>query len=364
LFKEAPRCKINRLDKKQYCLCNPEDFPVISLFKSVYNKKKKDRQWTLQCGKVQGGILGKDIETGHESVNEWDKDMNWEGWKDGKFLTGIESKHSNRREDRKYYLFWAKSKQAWKLSGCSEWTQLNKAKENIDLVIPDRIIIGGLRSKHDNGPKDRVFKLKICDLTCTTGENPCERNSSAASTTSTTTTKTTTTLTTKTETTTTATTKTSSSATTSTTTSTTTTPKTTPETSPNIRPKTTLKTTLTTTVSTTTTTTTTIISPLIKTSTAALMSTITVSIVSNTNSKETRPTMTNATASTINTNTSTTSKITRTTTNRISTANFAILSTMDQRTITKATTTMRMLIRYKGKQGDINIYNSEVDIYA
>ena len=166
---------------KQYCLCNPEDFPVISVFKSVYNKKKKDRQWTFQCGKVQGGVLGKDIKTGHESVNEWDKEMNWEGWKDGKFFTGIESKHSNRHEDRKYYVFWAKSKKAWKLSGCSEWKQVNKAKENINLLIPDGKIIGGLRSKHENGPEDRVFKLKICDLTCTSGKNLCDTKSSPAS---------------------------------------------------------------------------------------------------------------------------------------------------------------------------------------
>ena len=173
LLNRNPKCKMKDFDKKQYCLCNPEYFPIISVFRSIHNNKNEDQQWSLECGVLKGGVLGKEIDTGHEGVNQFDKDMNWEGWKMNKFLTGLESRHSNRKEDRKYYVFWAKSKSAWTISGCSEWNQVNKADENINLVIPEGKVIGGLRSHHDNDAEDRIFKLKICDLKCEADGYPC-----------------------------------------------------------------------------------------------------------------------------------------------------------------------------------------------
>jgi len=151
-------CEENDWDKPQYCRCPPGQ--RISTFKSKHDNGKEDRKWSLACSEVEGLDEGTDVYESSES--NWDSFHSWYGMQSDSFLVGMESYHSNKKEDRKYTFFYTNSKDL-ALSDCKgNW--VNNWDGLIDVVLDSNQVIAGIASKHDNKKEDRRFYLIVCTL--------------------------------------------------------------------------------------------------------------------------------------------------------------------------------------------------------
>jgi len=129
----------------------------ISRIKSIHSNKKEDRRWDFECR--SGFVTPTCQKSGY--VNNYDNIMNFE-CPDRGIVTGFESKHDNKKEDR-----------IWKINCCNpqgktgdcRWTSyINDMDGPMDFSVPNGEAIVGLYSQHSNHKEDRTFKLKICQF--------------------------------------------------------------------------------------------------------------------------------------------------------------------------------------------------------
>lgn len=80
------------------------------------------------------------------------------------FIVGMESHHSNKKEDRRFSFFWQESPNH-SLEDCSWTTKLNDFDQpKFDYTLPEGKVIAGVESFFDDGKNDRKFYLKLCTL--------------------------------------------------------------------------------------------------------------------------------------------------------------------------------------------------------
>ena len=78
--------------------------------------------------------------------------------------TGFDSYHDNHREDRKWRFYHASTKLRCKLTEWSWTTQKNSWDCKLSFSCPDRSVLNGVLSVHDNHTEDRRWQFRCCTL--------------------------------------------------------------------------------------------------------------------------------------------------------------------------------------------------------
>jgi len=159
-------CNRNGWDAPQYCLCNKGE--RIVKFASVHNSRREDRQWDLGCKAIPWLTFSSDKWISITPGNGWDGAQEWNGVASNSFLVGFSSHHDNRREDRIYRFFTARSN-SFALHHCSGWRTLNDYDRPINLQLGDEEVIAGVKSVHNNHHEDRRFSVITCKIAGTNG---------------------------------------------------------------------------------------------------------------------------------------------------------------------------------------------------
>jgi len=130
---------------------------IKSEHRDRFTDKREDRRWDYECR--SGFVTPTCKKWGY--VNEYDEIVNF-GCPNRGIVTGFESKHDNHHEDR-----------IWKINCCDpkgntgtcRWTKyINEMDGLMDFRVPDGEAIVGLYSRHSNKHEDRTFELKICSF--------------------------------------------------------------------------------------------------------------------------------------------------------------------------------------------------------
>ena len=133
--------------------------------------------WSLKCQKIDGFPIhaygNHWQETGY--LNDWRYDFTWSGRnhnnfpKENKFLVGMESYHYNRKEDRRFNLFFSSSP-LWTLNECKT-EKVNEFDGIMSVHLESDQVIAGVestwhvpRSIFHSKKYDREWKLTICKL--------------------------------------------------------------------------------------------------------------------------------------------------------------------------------------------------------
>ena len=87
--------------------------------------------------------------------------MLWDAGQDG-MITGFESYHDNHREDRRWRFYSGVTHLTCDQGGWSGYK--NSWDGKLSFSCPDRWVLNGVYSKHDNGKEDRRWKFKCCEL--------------------------------------------------------------------------------------------------------------------------------------------------------------------------------------------------------
>jgi len=158
LIKERLTSDLNGWDAKISFKCGSME--VLIGLESRHSNKREDRIWRARCATLE--VLGI---VGHHTtsyVNSWDKKLDY-SVKSGYVITGLASKHSNHREDRKFRFHYSR------LNGipCKDlgWSPfVNSYDRLMDYKCRANSTMTGLRSWHNNRKEDRRYKVRCCDL--------------------------------------------------------------------------------------------------------------------------------------------------------------------------------------------------------
>jgi len=131
------------------------DGKAIGYMRSTHDNKKEDRIWHFGCKSI--GSAGSCCFSGE--VNEYDKPVEFK-CPDNQVLSGISSKHDNRKEDRVWKFQCCDNKV--KLSQCISTGFINNYDEELKLSLSGSKVIHGVYSYHDNKKEDRRWKFLIC----------------------------------------------------------------------------------------------------------------------------------------------------------------------------------------------------------
>ena len=143
-------------------MCNKGE--RIVKFTSEHSNKEEDRVWDLGCKKIEAEMTVESEKwVRRTDPNELDKDQRWNGISTNSFLVGMESEHSNKKEDRAYSFFTARSDN-FRLRECSEWTKLNDWDKKVDLHLQGDEVIAAIKSVHKDKHEDRIFSVITCQL--------------------------------------------------------------------------------------------------------------------------------------------------------------------------------------------------------
>ena len=132
---------------------------------SRHDNRKEDRKWTLECTDIEPVFIVPSTYNWYTTTtaNNWDGNVHWDGRSDNSFLVGMTSEHNNDHEDRKFKFFTAKSA-LWDLPGCrlTPWQYVNSYDGPMDINPLDDEVIAGLHSVHSNKKEDRVWQVLVC----------------------------------------------------------------------------------------------------------------------------------------------------------------------------------------------------------
>jgi len=150
---------VNNWDNKLNFQC--PDGEHIYRMKSYHDNGKEDRRWEFFCRK---GYVGTDSECSWSGeVNNWDKVLDYTCPNNG-IVTGLESRHDNGKEDRRWKVRCCKLA-VKKGTSCYTTGYINDWDRQMDHRVNAGQAIVGLYSHHDNGKEDRKWKLKVCSFT-------------------------------------------------------------------------------------------------------------------------------------------------------------------------------------------------------
>jgi len=161
LFRERTKV-INSWDGKMDFKCG--DNEVLIGLKSHHDNRKEDRVWQARCamlqtGTVVSGIFGGFRSTGY--VNSFDRKFKYNlGSK--YVMTGLYSYHDGRKEDRRFKIYYAKLRIQCSDSSWSGY--INKWDGIMDFKCRANYAMNGLQSHHSNHREDRRYKVRCCNL--------------------------------------------------------------------------------------------------------------------------------------------------------------------------------------------------------
>ena len=114
---------------------------------SVYSRKHKDRVWNWECRHIGGGFPN--CHKAYNYVNDFDQPMFFMCGKD-QYIGGVESYHSNKREDRRWK-FTCCSIPSHSTKSCRLTGFVNHFQANFNFVAGANEVITGVFSYHHNG---------------------------------------------------------------------------------------------------------------------------------------------------------------------------------------------------------------------
>jgi len=163
-------CNTNGWDAEQWCLCKPGQ--KVSSMKSWHDNGREDRRWEMKCEDIKPEFKVTSSRWFHTtSANAWDGHVKWEGWWDDSFLVGMTSVHDNHREDRQFKFMTTRS-DLWDVTNsCWGWRKINHYDHELNLNTHGDEVIVGLQSWHSNHREDREWWAVVCKLKskCNTG---------------------------------------------------------------------------------------------------------------------------------------------------------------------------------------------------
>ncbi|GFN99551.1 hemagglutinin/amebocyte aggregation factor [Plakobranchus ocellatus] len=132
---------------------------ILKSLYSVHNNHKEDRRWKFSCGAAPGGASPQTCYwTGYE--NYWDEPMSFQCPSDY-VLAGLQSYHSNKREDRRFRFKCCKDS-GFRTYSCGMTSYINDWDKVLDYKVPNGHVLTGVSSYHSNHREDRRYKFMIC----------------------------------------------------------------------------------------------------------------------------------------------------------------------------------------------------------
>ncbi|KAK3795192.1 hypothetical protein RRG08_056255 [Elysia crispata] len=126
---------------------------------SVHDNRREDRRWRFSCANGPGGCQVRDCHwTGY--VNGWDAPMNFV-CPANYVISGLQSYHDNRREDR-LFKFKCCIHKGYITYSCSLTGYINSWDGVLNYNVPSGHVLTGVASIHDNHREDRLFQFFIC----------------------------------------------------------------------------------------------------------------------------------------------------------------------------------------------------------
>ena len=87
--------------------------------------------------------------------------MLWDAGQDG-MITGFDSYHNHHREDRRWKFYFGSTDLRCVQGNWSGYK--NSWDGDLSFSCPDRAVLNGVTSTHDNGREDRRWKFRCCEL--------------------------------------------------------------------------------------------------------------------------------------------------------------------------------------------------------
>jgi len=146
-------------DRQQTATCDHDE--VLIGLASFHNNRKEDRLWKRRCARLTNdlGYAIKSHLTGY--INDWDRSMSFSAGSN-KIITGFYSYHSNRREDRRWRVYYGSTSLTCTPGGWSNWR--NSWDRDMTFSCPSRAVLNGIQSYHNNRKEDRRWQFKCCNL--------------------------------------------------------------------------------------------------------------------------------------------------------------------------------------------------------
>ncbi|GFO33132.1 hemagglutinin/amebocyte aggregation factor [Plakobranchus ocellatus] len=120
---------------------------ILKTVYSVHDNRREDRRWSFSCGQAPGGAAPHDcLWTGY--VNGWDAVMNFVCPRDY-LITGLQSYHDNRREDRRFK-FKCCTQKGYQTYSCSLTPYKNGWDGPLNYAVPNEQVFVGWAGFHDN----------------------------------------------------------------------------------------------------------------------------------------------------------------------------------------------------------------------
>jgi len=84
----------------------------------------------------------------------------------GFVITGTNSYHANKQEDRRFKYRCSKVEESCTISDCHHTGYLNLMDRPMDFKVPSKTELSGLWSEHSNSYEDRTWMARICNVEC------------------------------------------------------------------------------------------------------------------------------------------------------------------------------------------------------
>jgi len=155
---------LNAWDGKLNFKCANDE--VLRGLESHHNNRKEDRVWTAHCGGINWGIVATGVVGNHHTTgyrNDWDQKLSVLVG-DTSVFTGLISEHDNRREDRRFRIYYSNLKHGARCIDRGWSGYINSWDGRMDYRCWANGAISGLISVHDNGREDRRWKVRCCNL--------------------------------------------------------------------------------------------------------------------------------------------------------------------------------------------------------
>jgi len=137
---------------------------------SSHDNKKEDRRWVFKQSRLPGFRANR-VDSGnwpysaaHQMRERGDVRIDTDS-DDPKFITGVQSDHDNREEDRTYKIREGSLNQQYYYGTCRPFDEWSKKDKTLKLECPDGMFLTEFHSKYESKAKDRVFKGECCTLT-------------------------------------------------------------------------------------------------------------------------------------------------------------------------------------------------------
>ena len=139
-----------------------EDCPsghVIRTIYSVHSNRREDRRWRINCKPAPSGANPTScFWTGY--VNNFDEPVS-SMCSANHVISGIQSYHSNRHEDRRIR-FKCCQRSGYRTYSCALTPYLNNYDDKLNYSVPQGKVLAGWVSIHSNRAEDRRHKMLVC----------------------------------------------------------------------------------------------------------------------------------------------------------------------------------------------------------